>query len=70
MKNVFLIPVFLLLSVALFSFKTMEQSPVIKVTVTGETTTTFDMFRNNETVKGLKTPYEIRKGKKRVFEGS
>ena len=60
MKKVISISLFLISCIAFFSFKTSDDRKAeIKVTVTAEHTTSFDMFRNNETIKGLKTPYEF-----------
>lgn len=60
MKKVISISLFLISCIAFFSFKATDDNKAeIRVTVTAEQVTSFDMLRNNETVKGLKTPYKF-----------
>ncbi len=59
MKKVIFIALLLISGIAFSSFKATSNKAEIKVTVTAEHVTSFDMFRNNETIKGLKTPYEL-----------
>ena len=59
MRKVIFTALLLVSCIALFSFKPTHNKAEIKVTVTAENVTSFDMFRNNETIKGLKTPYEF-----------
>lgn len=59
MRKVIFTALALVSCIAFSSFSATSNKGEIKVTVTAEHATTFDMFRNNETIKGLKTPYEF-----------
>lgn len=50
-----------LISVFVLSFITIpDENKEIRITVTAEKQTTFDMSHNGKTTKGLKTPYELK----------
>ena len=60
MKKTILFISLVLTSVFILAFVTIpKENKEIKITVTAEKQTTFDMFHNEKTTKGLKTPYEI-----------
>ena len=59
MRKVILFPFILLLGIAFCSFKAIDNSPEISITVTAKKATSFDMFHNDETIRGLKTPYKV-----------
>lgn len=51
----------LLSCVFIFSFTAIDENESeIKITVTANKETTFDLFRDGKTAKGLTTPYEIK----------
>jgi len=51
----------ILTSVIILSFKGInENEREYTITVTADKQTTFDMFQNSKTTKGLTTPYEIK----------
>ena len=61
MKKTFLTTIIILTSLIIFSFKTTTDNEEIIITVTADKlATTFDMFQDSKTIKGLKTPYQIK----------
>jgi hypothetical protein len=60
MKKRLLTTIVILTSLIIFSFKTTTDNEEIIITVSADKQTTFDMFQDSKTVKGLKTPYQIK----------
>ena len=61
MKSTALTIFVILTSAIIFSFTPRnENEDEIKITVTADKQTTFDMFQDSKTTKGLTTPYEIK----------
>lgn len=61
MKKTTLTILVIVTSAIIFSFTTKnENKGEIKITVTADNQTTFDMFQDSKTTKGLTTPYEIK----------
>src|SRR5436190_13643007 len=60
MKKTASIILLMLAPVLIFSFASAtEDSDEIRISVTADEQTTFDMFQNSQTIKGLKTPYDL-----------
>src|SRR6267142_801149 len=60
MKKTILIFGLILTWVATLSFRSTTETDEIRITVTADRKTEFDMFQDSKVIKGLMTPYEIK----------
>ncbi len=62
MKKTLLTAIICLASIALLSLETRTNKDEVTITISAVRQSSFDMFRDGNTVKGLRTPYEMKLG--------